>query len=74
MLLRLLVSAPQFGKQSEYLNVEPDQRDHNPEGAVPLHVFGGANLHTLLDEVEIEHKVQSGNGDNDQAESDSNEP
>src|ERR1039458_8111397 len=72
--VRDLVSATQFGKQSEYLQIEPDQRDHDSECAVPLHIFGSADLHALLDEVEIEHKVQRRDGDHNQAKADSNEP
>src|SRR5205085_9924739 len=41
-----------FAEQAEDLEVEPDEGDHQAEGAVPFHVLGCADLGPLLDEVE----------------------
>src|SRR2546423_974311 len=37
-----LPTAARFGQQSQDLQVQPDQRDHQAERAVPLHVLGRA--------------------------------
>src|ERR1039458_9696333 len=73
-LFPFLVSASYFGKQPIYLQIEPDQRDHDAEGAIPLHVFGSAELDAFLDEVEIEDQIEGGDGHDEQAESDADEP
>ena len=57
-----LVSAAQLGEQAENLQIEPDQRDNDAEGAVPLHILGCAELYALLDEVEVEHQIQRRDG------------
>ena len=54
----LLFSGPKLGEQPQNVDVDPDQREHQPEGCVPLHVLRGSRLRCLLDEVEIEREVQ----------------
>jgi hypothetical protein len=56
-----LIPAPQLGQQPEHLEIEPDQGDHEAEGPVPLHVFGGALGRALLDEIEVQDQVQGRN-------------
>ncbi len=48
-----LVAAAKLGKQPQDLEVQPNQRDHKPEGAVPLHILWSAHPCATLDEVEI---------------------
>src|ERR1035441_5524741 len=69
-VIPLPLSPVHLGKQAQNLEIEPDQRDHDSKGAIPLHVLGSAGLHATLDEVEIEHQIQRGDGHYDQAESD----
>ena len=68
-----LVPAAHFGEQAQDFQVEPDQRDHDAEGAVPLHVLGSADLHAPLDEVEVEHQIEGGDADDEEAETDADE-
>src|SRR5215217_9435410 len=49
----LLFSGPKLGEQPQNVDIDPDQREHQPEGGVPLHVPRRARLRCLLDEVEI---------------------
>src|SRR5437879_3731731 len=53
-----LSPAARLGQEPQDLQVQPDQRDHQTERAVPLHVLGRAAGHTGLDEVEVEDQVQ----------------
>src|ERR1019366_4963231 len=46
--------------------------DHDAEGTVPLHKFGCALIDALLDEVEVEDKVEGGDGDDEEADGDAN--
>ena len=55
---------------AEDLKVQPDQRDHQAERAVPLHVLGGLRRGGLLDEVEVEQQVERREADHEQAEAD----
>ena len=68
-----LIAAAHFGQQVEDLDVEPDQRDHDAEGCVPLHVFGRTVGDALLDKVEVEYEVERGDGDDNEAEADADE-
>src|SRR3546814_6161407 len=52
------------------LDVQPHQRDHQAERAVPLHVLGCAALDAGLDEIEVQHQVQRRDRDHEQAEAD----
>src|SRR4029077_2715832 len=49
-----LPAATGLGEQPEYLEIDPDERDHQAERPVPLEVFRGATLHAGLDEIEVE--------------------
>lgn len=50
--------AAELGQKVEYLEIQPDKRDHEAEGSVPLHIFGRTMLNAALDEVEVENKVE----------------
>src|SRR5207244_9561269 len=54
-------------QESQDLEIQPDERDHQTERAVPLQVLGGTALHAGLDEVEVEDQVQRGDDDDDAA-------
>ena len=54
-LLRL--SAAHLAEQAENFQIEPDERDHQGERAVPLHVLRRPTLDTCLDHVEIENQI-----------------
>src|ERR1700722_16784196 len=69
-----LVAAAKLGKQPQNLKVQPNQRDHNPERTVPLHVFGSAHARAILDKVEIEHQVERGDAYDNQTEADADGP
>ena len=45
-------------QQAQHLEVEPDQRDDQPEGPVPFHVFGRPAPGGFLDEIEVEQQVE----------------
>lgn len=45
----------ELGEQSQHLDIQPNQRDHQPERGIPLHVLRGTSVATGFDEVEIEH-------------------
>ena len=53
-----LASVAQLGEQPQHFHVEPDQRDHEAERAIPLHVLRSSKLGAALDEVEVEHEIQ----------------
>ena len=64
------IPAARFGEQAQDFQIEPDQRDHDAEGAVPLHVFRCAYADAGFDEVEVEHQVERGDDDHNHAEAD----
>src|SRR5262245_5501643 len=64
-----LVSATLFLQQAQDFEVEPDQRDHQAEGGIPLHVLGGARLGSSLDKVKIQHEIERCDDDNHDADS-----
>ena len=68
-----LIPAAHLGEKTQDLKIEPDQRDHHAEGAVPLHIFGSAVVHASLDEVKVEDQIQRGDGDDEEAEDDADE-
>jgi len=49
--------AAHLAEQAEDFEIEPDERDHQAERAVPFHVFRRTTLNASLDHVEIEHQV-----------------
>ncbi len=57
-------------EQPQDFEVQPDQGDHQGEGAVPLHVFRSAHARAILDQVEVEHQVQGGDHYHNEAETD----
>src|SRR5436190_2937132 len=59
-----------LAQQTQDFQVQPDQRNGEREGAVPLHVLWRALIRTLLDEVEIDHQVQRGDDHHEHAEQD----
>src|SRR3990172_4056117 len=69
-----LPPAPHLRKQSQYLDIEPDQRDHEAECAVPLHILRRALCRAALDEIEVEHEVQGRDDDDEEAEADPDHP
>jgi hypothetical protein len=50
-----LISAADFGEQSQYFKVQPHESDHQREAAVPFHVFRGSGTGSTLDKIEIQH-------------------
>src|SRR5450631_4891305 len=64
----------QLRQQAQDLEVEPDEGHQNAEGAVPLHELGRPRPGPLLDEVEVEHQVQRGHDDHQQADADAEGP
>jgi len=54
----LLVPFAQSDEEFQELDVEPDKSDEQAEGCVPFHVFGGALLHAIFDEVKIEYEIE----------------
>ena len=63
------IPAAHLRQQTQDLQVQPHQRDHDSESAVPLHILGSAGRDAPLDEVEVQHQVQRRNRHHDQAES-----
>src|SRR3546814_2408988 len=63
----------QLRQQPQELDVQPHQRDHQAERAVPLHVLRRAALDAGLDEVEVQHQVQRRDRDHEQAEADADD-
>ena len=49
------LSAAHLAEQAENFQIEPDERDHQAECAVPLHVFRRSALDASLNHVKIEH-------------------
>src|ERR1700722_15896490 len=64
------VAALEFRKQAQHFEIEPDERDHQAERAVPLHVTWSAHARAGFDHVEIEDEVESGDDDDEEAEAD----
>src|ERR1700722_16643809 len=62
-----LVAPTQLGEQPQDFQVQPHERYHQSESAVPLHVFGSAHARALFDEIEIEHQVERRDANDDQA-------
>src|SRR6187399_3720891 len=60
----------QLAEQPKDFEVQPDERDGEREGAVPLHVLRRAAIHTLLDDVEVQDQVQRGDDHHEAAEQD----
>src|SRR5580704_4034276 len=67
-----LAPLAQFGEQPDYLQVKPDQRHHQAEGRVPLHILGCAAARALLDEIEIQDQIQRCDHDYEQTEENAN--
>jgi hypothetical protein len=51
------LSAARLPEQAEDFQIEPDERDHQAERAVPLHVLRCPTLDATLDHVEIENQI-----------------
>jgi hypothetical protein len=51
------LSAAHLTEQAENFQIEPDERDHQAECAVPLHVLGHAIPHPGFNHVEIENQI-----------------
>ena len=56
-----------IGEDAQQLQVEPDDRDHDAEGAGPAEGAGRAVLHALLDRVEVEHQRVGAHDDDEDA-------
>src|ERR1700712_4853778 len=54
-------------EDAQQLQVEPDDRDHDPEGSGPAVRSRGTVLHALLDRVEVEHKRVGAHDDDEDA-------
>src|SRR6267378_4009330 len=67
-------AAARLAEQAKNLKIQPDKRDHQREGAVPLHVFRGSIFDAGFDQVEIKHQVKRGNDNHEEAESDAPRP
>src|SRR5437879_10339976 len=50
------LSAAHLAEQAENFQIEPDERDHQAECAVPLHVFRRSALDASLNHVKIDRK------------------
>ena len=68
------IPAPELRQQPEDFRAEPDKGHHEGERTLPLKVFRGPALCSLLDEVEVEHEVQGRDHNHDQAEADPDRP
>src|SRR5215472_3916451 len=69
-LTQTLIATAEFRQQAEHFEIQPDQGDHEREGAVPLHVFGSAHTCAGFDEVEVEDEVERGDDNDNEAEAD----
>src|ERR1700722_3018652 len=67
------VAALEFRKQAQHFEIEPDERDHQAERAVPLHVTWSAHARAGFDHVEIGDEVESGDADDEEAEADADD-
>ena len=45
---------PEFAEQSEHLEIEPDDGNHQPHGGKPFHVLRGPVLFAFDEVIEIE--------------------
>ena len=61
------VAAAQNREDAQDLDVEPDDRHHDAEGAKPAVLAGGAVTHTLLDLVEVHDQRVGGHEDHQDA-------
>src|SRR6185437_327422 len=64
-----LYSVAQLGEQPNDFQVQPDQRDHQAEGSVPLHIFWSAGANASLNKVEVKDEVERRYCDHHHAES-----
>ncbi len=55
---------------AQNFEIEPDERDHQAEGAVPLHVFWSAHAHASFDHVEVEDQIERGDDHHEETETD----
>jgi hypothetical protein len=69
----VLVAPANLGQQPENFEVEPDQRHHQSECAVPIHVFRRAHAHAALDEVKIENQIERRDDHHNEAEPDADQ-
>src|SRR6266550_6572157 len=63
-------SVSQITEQSQELQVQPDEGDHQAERGVPSELLIRAVLDALLDDVEIEDEVERRDNDADEAKDD----
>src|SRR5258706_9024655 len=69
--LESVLAAANLAQQAQNFHVQPDQRDHQPEGAVPLHVLRCAHPGSGLDHVKINDQVQRRDNYHEQTDPDS---
>src|SRR6267142_2941914 len=67
-------AAARFAEQAKNLKIQPDERDHQRESAIPIHVFRGTIFDASFDQVKIKHQVKRGNRNHEDAESDTPRP
>src|SRR6266849_6736566 len=67
---RSLSAAARFREQAQNFEIEPDEHDHQAEGAVPLHVFWSAHAHAGFDHVEVEDQIERGDDHHEETETD----
>src|SRR5207302_3984616 len=68
---QVFLSAASLGQQAEDFQVEPNERDHEAECAVPLHVLRRPALDATFDHVKIENQIQGRDDHHKEAEADS---
>src|ERR1700682_1555784 len=64
------LSATGFAEQAQNFEIQPDERDHQAEGAVPLHVFRRAVMDAGFNHVEVQDEIKRGDNDDEKAEGD----
>ena len=64
----------QLPHQPEHLDVEPHQRDEQPEARHPLALLRRAARGAVLDEVEVQHEVHRSDADGEERDPDAEEP
>src|SRR6267378_2924150 len=69
--LESVLAAANLAQQAQNFHVQPDQRDHQPEGAVPFHVLRCAYPGSSLDHVKINDQVQRRDNYHEQTDPDS---
>src|SRR5258708_15371387 len=67
----LRLPAARLAEQAENFQIEPDEREHQGECAVPLHVLRRSTLDTSFDHVEIENQISGRNDDHKKPQADS---